>query len=128
MLIKEAAARAGVNEMTIRRWIKSGKLQATKVHVGGNEVWQIDDHAELTPPPPTDSTELAKERVRGIEAMAAAQAKEIERLRADNERLMAANLRMMEVHADMIKALEPRKPETQAPAPGFFAKLFGVTK
>jgi excisionase family DNA binding protein len=138
--IKEAAERAGVNEMTIRRWIKAGKLSATLEAQGGNRVYRIDDDAAL-PPPTLSGTPvvveqrakalgtIAKDKTREIERMSAQLEgmrahydQEIERLRAENDRLAAANTKMMELHAEMVHALTTRPPEPEPS--GWFARLF----
>lgn len=45
MDLREAANKLGVSESTIRRWIKSGRLQANKVNGPYGEQYDIDDEA-----------------------------------------------------------------------------------
>ena len=43
MTIKEAAQVVGKDAMTVRRWIRSGKLKASKSMIGGVETWHINE-------------------------------------------------------------------------------------
>ncbi len=132
MTIPEAAGRAKVSQMTVRRWIESGKLAATKsTSAGGGERWLIDpeslaalieNRSSANGPPAEGSTgesaAVLRERIAGLEALNAAKDEALADLRA--------RLQSREEEARALIATNAQLTAKALPAPsrpGFWARF-----
>lgn len=117
MTIREAAERIGVNPMTIRRWIRSGRLQARTVYRGGVQAYEIDPEALETLAPhgerareattPATTGERPDRTVEALLTMIDAREAEVRRLIAENARLTAE---LEQVRRDLEALRNARRP------------------
>lgn len=132
MTIKEAAALVGVDPMTIRRWIRTGKLRAEKGNPGGVPTWEIERaelDAYLASRAP-DSVSVAggqggggdsvlRERIHGLENVVKALEGQVQTLQGALERRDAETAVLI---ATTARLTEARALPTR---PGLWARLFG---
>lgn len=119
MTINEAAAKWAVSPVTVRRWIKSGKIKAELRDTPNGKVYDV---VEDQPPAATptdqggrhDGADVLRERIRGLEAMLDMHKSEIEHKNAEIKALIATTARMSEINAELqSKALpDPKERET----------------
>ena len=130
MTLQQAADKAHVDPMTVRRWIKAGKVAATKTRIGGNEVWDVandfvsPNRTATTEPAPKDqdsgpSRDVLVERIRGLEnenqLIRDQLAQKDDQIRA----LLATNAHLVEK-----ESAHPLTPSTPATRPGRLARIF----
>lgn len=140
MTIAEAAQKAGVNPMTVRRWIRGKKLQAEKKDVGGVETWIIDpEHLEAflggregNPQPeeavqhvqaPSEGAAVLAERVAGLEAMVELLKSQVEHKDGEIRALITTNARLADQNADLQARALPA-PKSEVEPQGFWNRLF----
>lgn len=127
MTLQQAADKANVDPMTVRRWIKAGKVAATKTRIGGSEVWNVADDfvppnrttAEPAPKDPGPSRDVLMERIRGLEhenqLIRDQLAQKDDQIRA----LLATNAHLIEK-----ESAQPLPPSAPATKPGLLARIF----
>ena len=136
MNIREAASKAGVTDMTVRRWIKTGKLEAQKMPgkagevyfiapealdalLGGSSRENVDSHGSNA----GDSAAVLAERVAGLQAMLEVLQKQVEEKDNAIKSLLNTNTRLSQQNADLqTLALPSRKDD--ADKRGFWSRMF----
>lgn len=123
MTINEAATLWAVSPITVRRWIKEGRIKAEKRLSGKVEVWHVleqpnpkEDAQTVTEAPSSvESSDVLQERIKGLEALLEMHRAEIEHKNSEIKALIATTARMSEINAELqTKALpiaeKARKP------------------
>lgn len=139
MTIREAAGRANVTDMTVRRWIKTGKLKAEKQGPKGAEVYFIapedlesllgeSGRAEfnLEELARSESSAVLAERVAGLEAMLSLLSGQVEEKDALIRALTNSNALLNQQNAELQTLALPKRKEPEKV--GFWAKVRGRSK
>lgn len=131
MTLQQAADHANVDPMTVRRWIKAGKVAATKERIGGNDVWIVADDfvppgkaaAEEKPTPKHEgpSTDVLIERIKGLDKENELLRQQLSQKDDQIRALLATNARLIEKDAPQ-PVLTAQVSTT--PSPGLFARIF----
>lgn len=135
MTIAEAAKVLGVNPMTVRRWIRGGKLKALKETIQGVEQWAIDE-ADLdavaesrasSPQTPErvkdEGAAVLAERVHGLEQLVQQLKEQVTELNATNRALLTTNARLADQNAELQALALPARKEGRTERKGFWARF-----
>lgn len=128
--IKEAAARLGLSEKTVRKSIKAGAIRADRVETPQGYTYCV--YLEDTPPP---DSQVEPDLVKQVEAPATVDAsahlealRMIDKLQAENRDLagqLGWHMSQLQVAQDRIKQLEAPQDEPEQTRRSWWRRLLG---